>query len=346
MSEPVTIEDWETMLMAFKEEEGAEAPLMIGSNGIIDGGNTIGSEQDEGYFISAYGILSEFYQKDGVVMYGPVQPEYKEYLTLMNDWYQKGLIDPNFMSNSAGTFVPLDYAATGKAGAGREHFILTADYCKINGLTDDEDFFIEGVQAPVLNEGEVAQARNVNNPVREAYAISTNCENVELAVRWLDYQYTRDALLLNYYGVEGETYTINPDTGIAEYNDWVLNNPDGYTPVDAHYLVGRGQGVGAFDYTKEYQVQSSDYFEAGKTWAKDGTSLKLPDKMSMTAEEGSNFNSSYIDIQTCVQENTVKFITGARSLDEFDDFVNEIKAMDIDYCISLKQAALDRYNAR
>ncbi len=214
METPVTIEDWEKMLTAFKEEKGAEAPLMIGSNGIIDGGNTIGTQQDEGYFISAYGILSEFYQKDGQVMYGPIQPEYKEYLTLMNDWYNKGLIDPNFMSNNAGVFMPNDYSATGKTGAGRGHFIASANFFALNGLSEDEDFFLEGVQAPVLNKGEVAQARNVNNPVREAFAISTSCKNVELAIRWLDYQFTREATLLNYYGVEGETYTINPETGI------------------------------------------------------------------------------------------------------------------------------------
>ncbi len=346
METPVTIEDWEKMLTAFKEEKGAEAPLMIGSNGIIDGGNTIGTQQDEGYFISAYGILSEFYQKDGKVMYGPIQPEYKEYLTLMNDWYNKGLIDPNFMSNNAGVFMPNDYSATGKTGAGRGHFIASANFFALNGMSEDEDFFLQGVQAPVLNEGEVAQARNVNNPVREAFAISTSCKNVELAIRWLDYQFTREATLLNYYGVEGETYTINPETGIAEYNEWVLQNPDGYTAVDAHYLVGRGQGVGAFDYTKEFQVQDDSFFEAGRTWAKDGISLKLPDKMSMTAEEGSRFNSSYIDIQTYVQENTVKFITGAKPLGEFDAFVDGILAMDIEDCVALKQAALDRYNAR
>lgn len=346
METPVTIEDWEKMLTAFKEEKGAEAPLMIGSNGIIDGGNTIGTQQDEGYFISAYGILSEFYQKDGQVMYGPIQPEYKEYLTLMNDWYNKGLIDPNFMSNNAGVFMPNDYSATGKTGAGRGHFIASANFFALNGLSEDEDFFLEGVQAPVLNKGEVAQARNVNNLVREAFAISTSCKNVELAIRWLDYQFTREATLLNYYGVEGETYTINPETGIAEYNEWVMQNPDGYTPVDAHYLVGRGQGVGAFDYTKEFQVQDDSFFEAGRTWAKDGISLKLPDKMSMTAEEGSRFNSSYIDIQTFVQENTVKFITGSKPLAEFDAFVDGIKAMDIEGCVALKQAALDRYNAR
>lgn len=35
--------------------------------------------------------------------YGATQPEYKQYLDKMRDWYQKGLIDANFYTNNEGT---------------------------------------------------------------------------------------------------------------------------------------------------------------------------------------------------------------------------------------------------
>ena len=38
------------------------------------------------------------------------------------------------------------------------------------------------------------------------------------------------------------------------------------------------------------------------------------------------------------------FIAGERSIDEFDDFVEEVKSLDVDRAIEIKQAALDRYN--
>jgi len=40
------------------------------------------------------------------------------------------------------------------------------------------------------------------------------------------------------------------------------------------------------------------------------------------------------------------FIAGERSIDEFDDFVEEVKSLDVDRAIEIKQAALDRYNAK
>lgn len=343
---PVTLEDWEVMLTAFRDR-GCVAPLMLGSNGMIDGGNTVGTSQDEGYFISAYGILGEFYQKDGQVFYGPLQPEYKEYVEMMADWYAKGLIDPNFMSSTGGVFLDNAMVARGDAGAGRAHYIGTADFIKQMGMTDVESFYLRGVQAPVLNAGDVAQARNTVNYVNEAFTITTACENVDLAIKWLDYQYTREGMITNYYGVEGWSYEMNPETGIAEYTEYVTNNPDGHTALDACLsLVCRNQVVGAFDYTRMYQVQEDRFFEAGETWAKDGTSLRLPDKMTLSAEEGQEFSSTYVDIQTYVQENTVNFISGVKSLDEYDAFVEGLKKMAIERCIEIKQNALDRYYAR
>lgn len=63
----------------------------------------------------------------------------------------------------------------------------------------------------------------------------------------------------------------------------------------------------------------------------------------MTADETTDFNTIWSDIATVVTEATVKFITGDRSLDEFDAFTAELEQMGIQECIDIKQAAYDRY---
>ena len=52
------------------------------------------------------------------------------------------------------------------------------------------------------------------------------------------------------------------------------------------------------------------------------------------------------DIETYVDEMVLKFITGAESLDGFDDYAATIEAMGLPKAIALKQDGLDRYNAR
>ena len=66
----------------------------------------------------------------------------------------------------------------------------------------------------------------------------------------------------------------------------------------------------------------------------------------MTSDENTDYSNLYVEIESYVQENNVKFITGERSLDEYDDYRSTLKDMGIDECIKLRQAALDRYNAR
>ena len=46
---------------------------------------------------------------------------------------------------------------------------------------------------------------------------------------------------------------------------------------------------------------------------------------------------------TYVTEECTKFILGTRSLDEFDSYVEELKSMQVERAIELKQAAYDRY---
>ena len=68
-------------------------------------------------FLSAYGVLGEFYQENNVVKFGPLEDGYKQWVQLFHDWYAEGLIDPNFITNDAAMMGSADYMGTGKAGA-------------------------------------------------------------------------------------------------------------------------------------------------------------------------------------------------------------------------------------
>jgi putative aldouronate transport system substrate-binding protein len=52
------------------------------------------------------------------------------------------------------------------------------------------------------------------------------------------------------------------------------------------------------------------------------------------------------DIQTFVSESVLAFINGTKSFDEYDAFIQQVKDMGVEEAVQIKQAALDRYNAR
>ncbi|MNL85959.1 hypothetical protein D3C87_2144650 [compost metagenome] len=52
------------------------------------------------------------------------------------------------------------------------------------------------------------------------------------------------------------------------------------------------------------------------------------------------------DINTLVDEMTLKIILGAESLDSFDKYVEKMKSVKLSRAIEIKKAALERYNKR
>ena len=339
---PRTIDDWDKVLTAFKENyPECEAPLMIGTNGY----------DYFSHFLSAYGVLGEFYKDGDTVKYGPLEDGYKQWLTLFHDWYERGLIDPNFMTNSADMASPADYIGTGKAGAGVQLWGLTSDVLKTQGYTTDEDFNLVATSSPVLKEGDTPEIGfNTSALVKEEVGISTSTKDLELACRYLDFWYSNESMLLNTLGIEGESYTVDADGTyhLTDAMQAMIDEGKVNTRAEAVYTYTLGTADfglynwGMFDPIYEGQ----DALKAYDEFDKDKFDLMLPPCMTMTDAENTEYVTLYTDIQTLARENTVKFITGEKSLDEYEEFVEQLRSYNIDRCIELQQAALDRYNAR
>lgn len=219
----------------------------------------------------------------------------------------------------------------------------TIDCMVKRGLTKNEDFWLQAIQAPVKEEGQTVQIRKVNYPIMDQTAVTSSCKDPELAVKWLDFQFTYQAMLLNNYGVEGTTYDFVD--GAPVFSDLIMNNPD-MNSTDAMRKYVRRNGTGWIDYTRQWQTNANPAStQSYYVWDKDGIDQILP-PVSLTTEEANEYQSLYADIQTYVQEMTVSFILGTTSLDTFDSFVSQLEKMNIGRVMEIQQAAYDRYMAR
>ncbi|GIP15611.1 hypothetical protein J40TS1_12530 [Paenibacillus montaniterrae] len=82
-----------------------------------------------------------------------------------------------------------------------------------------------------------------------------------------------------------------------------------------------------------------------QAWSSPTHEKRIP-PVSIAIEDSSRFASIMTDINTYKDEMILKFIMGAESLDNFDKFVETIKALGIEEAIQIQQAALERYNNR
>jgi putative aldouronate transport system substrate-binding protein len=338
---PTTIDEWHTVLKALKEGDpnrngkADEIPLLIRKDTMLNFSNV---------FLNAWGITSQFNLKDGKVMYGPIQPEYKEFLQTLSSWYAEGLIDRDYAATddkqkdakwTAGLLASSELAVGGGIGK-----YMTAMSEK------DPDFNIVGVPYPTLKKGDkpvLGQITPIFNSV--GAGISSNNKHIEETVKWLDYKYGEEGSLLFNFGIEGTSYTMKD--GFPTYTDDIMKNPDGMSFATAlgRYAIPFG---GPFVQDKRYQEQNvslPQQKEALSTWMDVDNNDWLP-PLTLTNEESARMTAILTDVGTYRDEMFDKFVMGVEPLDNFDKFVKTIEGMGIHEAIEIQQAAYERYLKR
>jgi putative aldouronate transport system substrate-binding protein len=334
---PKTIDEWYTVLKAYKEKDpngngkADEIPIMIGSGDIA--------------FTGAFGTTTGFYREGNTVKYGPVQPEFKQYLTTMNKWYNEGLLDKDFAANDAKMY---DAKMTGNQ-VGAAIMTTGAGIGRFMDLMEPKDpqFKLIPVPYPTLKSGDKPLFGQMDNPVTGQFAaITRNNKHVAETVKWLDYLYSDEGHMIMNFGKEGVSYTMVD--GNPKLMDSVMKNPNGLPlaqSIKQHVMSAiAGPFVQDQRYLEQYFTRPEQK-EALTVWTEPTHEKRMP-PITIANEDSSRYTSIMNDINTYRTEMTVKFIMGAESLDKFDDFVKTLKRMEIDEAVKIQQSGLDRYNKR
>lgn len=338
---PTTIDEWYGVLKAFKEKDpngngkADEIPIYLDK----DLFNT------DAPFLGAWGINYSFYQDNGTVKYGPIQPEFKEFLATMNKWYKEGLLDPDFAApnvklfdNKMTTNLLGATAAFNGGGIG-----------KYSGLMKDKDpnFKLVAAPYPVLKAGDQpiwGQKDFAANGT--GAAITTSNKNPIETVKWLDYAYGDKGELLFNYGIEGESYSM--ENGKAVLKPELLNPPAGISSQQAIAKYTRSTWSAPFVLSDNFQLQYlalPQQKDALSIWSQPTVERKMP-LVTPTQDEASKFASVMTNIETYRDEMLLKFIMGVEPIDNFDKYVSKIQSMGIGDAIQIQQTALERYNKR
>ncbi len=337
MAEPETMDEWYNMLTAFKEEKGASAPLSF-QEWMLGNGSA---------FMGAYGVARDFYLgRDGKVKFGQIEPGYKEFLVEFSKWYREGLLDADLFTvngnqvaakiTGGDTGASLGYQASGLGNL-------------LRAMEDDPGYDLAGVKYPVLNKGETPMFSQKDIPVRgggSAY-ITTDCKDVEAAMRFLDYGYTEEGHMLFNFGIEGTSYDMID--GYPTYTELIMNNPD-YSPaiISKQYIRASYSGPFVQDvrYFEQYGYTFEQQRSANANWGvSDIDKYRLP-PVTPSTEESQEVATIMGEINTYTGEMFAKYLLGQESIDNFDKYVKNIKNMGIDRVIEIKEAALRRYNNR
>ncbi len=343
MEVPETIEDWEKVLTAFRDNnlgEGKTVPFAT---------ITSGSMQNE-VFASGFGISNvERYCIDpntGKVTHPILLSGYKEYIETMNRWYEEGLIDPNILT---GSVQQVDSMMLNNE-LGSVYIDNNNDIPKY--MATDPDLNLVAVPYPKDKNGVAyTPSPTVTATVQSAGAVvSADCKYPVEAVRLLDYFFSEEGSTLLNWGIEGETYEVDGN-GEKHFTDYVLNNSEGKTPqeVFASKYFARSGAPGLTQYSAMRGLEAN-FSEEIKTqrensiqfFMKTDRSLILP-SITLTDEENEKIATSSTEVSTYISGMHQKFILGKESLDKFDEFIETAKKMGLTEVIEVTQGAYDRH---
>lgn len=342
MEIPETLDELNKVLYAFKDA-GVKIPLevllgkdMVATNAIVGG----------------FGIGASYYVDDnGKVKYGPAEPKFKEFLTLMNKWYNDGIYDQEFATlDGSGRFgaevlngnIGLAFGANG------------GDWGKWLPALEETHPEIEFVSMPYPSQekGKMPEFGHMENRSGASYtAISTNCKNKELAAKLLDWAFTEEGHLAVNYGVQGRDWEYDAE-GIIRFTpnitDTALNgNQSVSTAMGQHtasgcVAFGRVQDEGILNVL----FSREDQKENVRTWTQTNMEAHQFPNVQYTAAEAQELATIKTAVETYMHEMLYKFIGGAESLDRWDAYVANYKTIGLDRALEIMQNAYDRYTAR
>lgn len=327
-----TIEDYETYFQYILDNKQGVTPFTLVKNGV------------ERCFLSAFEILENWYQVDGQVRYGQVQDNFKDYLALMHSWYEKGYISPDFTSYTSEREAYLAGESGGYCGTSVDTFELAA---AIN---------LDIQNCPYMRayEGQKTHGFYYLRPANGQFAVVTSgSEHLAEAMMFMDYGFTVEGSYTYCYGIPELAWTYGED-GLPKYTDYVLNNTFGYNITEVSYILRFHEGFPHMRDSDAFSIPSNSIDPACLSyrlnWQDDPdwntSDWCLPSGLSLTNEDSVRRAEIMTEVETYVNEMVLKYITGAESLDTFENYQATIRNMGIEEATQLTQKAYDTLLAK
>jgi putative aldouronate transport system substrate-binding protein len=360
---PTTIDEFRNMLIAFRDQDANgngdpndELPFV----GAVDSWWT---PKVDPFIMSAFIIddgENRLFLKDGKITAAYTQPEFREGLRYLRQLYTERLIYPDSFT--------MDQSARNQLGSTKYESIIGA---APNGHHYGFGIREEGEPVrwneyepikPLIGPRGLQITRNDYYPSNEANSawLPATSKNPALISRWIDWFYTEEGNIIRSYGGKGIGWT-DADPGTTGAYGWPAQlKPIERKSGDLYYgNLTWGNGPPSFP-TQEFRnliaVPEDMYDPDGKglerlLWTKTRDNYlpyaqpinTIVPPLWYNAEDAGTIAMLTTNINTYVEENIAKFITGQLNIEtDWDRFQSQLKALGIDQYLKIQQDTYDK----
>lgn len=347
-----TYDEYYDVMMAMKSEYNMDSVFRLMASGVsIYGGLTYGYDVNGALWTGS----NEYplYAEEGTVKFATMEDGFKDYLKMMNQWYESGLISSDFVSNTDRDMFASE-CATGEFGV---FYANISHVTNLYGQATEDGYELAPLAEPTINEGDSLHFSGsfYNRFSDNCMAILAETEYFEEICRFTDYLFSDEGATLMNYGIEGVSYDV-VDGEIQLNKEWFDNCPN--MPRAGNYndvrtgMLGAGIYTCLLDYWGFYDNYYTDVqLQTQEVWAsrtpetlEESWEMPVFIQNYMSLEDNSSVNTYLGDIGTYLEQMVPAFILGQKDIDaEWDAFVQNQKDMGIEDVIAIYQMAYDGY---
>ena len=327
LKEPTNWAELEDTLIQLTQKYGVNGWAARGTGRII--GDSDYSWQD------SFGASFSYYtDKDGVWHIGMVEPEFKDAMLYLNDLMKNKVLDEEWLTTTTAQWQE-------KLSSGKFIFFY------------DNPTFVSGINtalsavdpnarfAPLkLLESPYGTHQSYRQPTHyvDTFYVSADTKDPVTLIKFLDWCYSDEGAITFGYGREGETYYIDE----AGNPQWLPEILEKYANAeDAYYQASSDMGVNNGYFCPAWMNLTIEVFR-GSSNPDEWTAQRMHDYWEEYLDDGSIVEKTTLppmspeqdaraqEIKQAIWDKGIteftKFVMGSRSFDEYDGFVEELKA--------------------
>ncbi|NLA52483.1 MAG: extracellular solute-binding protein, partial [Alcaligenaceae bacterium] len=353
MEVPTTVDELYEVLVAFRDQDPNK-------NGQPD---KIPWVEDKGFaaigvLAGSWGLIYQDIQRDpndpNKITYWPLVNDganFTDFITTLNKWYKEKLLDQEFASQDDSQREAKILSHQGGFG-----FAYTVHYNTWSSTLKETvpEAKMVGLKPLVGIAGKPYGTNHAH--VRPAAPNEGNCITVQAekdgvidaCLKFIDYLYSEEGSTLINWGIEGVSYTVEPD-GTKKWTDAITNDPE-FRLQDKVFVYaiptwGSWPKIMDYDAWASIELTTDEAKQAHENYWQADTGILVP-PLLLSQQEGERYSQIMTDVNTALSENFVKFVMGTRPLSEISRLPQEIKDMGIEEAMEIYQRAYDRYMAK
>ncbi|WP_199620790.1 extracellular solute-binding protein [Paenibacillus alkalitolerans] len=332
---PKSLDDVLAIAKAFKEQDPdkngkADTFGLLGSQNIVNLGNSTFGFDTVFSLFDSYPEL--WYEKDGEIVYGSVQPETKEALAKLSEMYKSGLIDQEFGVKN--TDMAVEHVVSGKSGIFFGPWWLP--FWPLNdAVSQDPKAEWKAYLAPLNDEG--VMNTHVMAPTVQYLVVKKGFKSPEAVVKTLNYQFDMDQ-------TQGEQFYQGMDVPfgwtnmpftllLSRFDDKESKTLKVQSVIDGKADVSTLEGEAKQIYESYIKDKENPKKDLG-AWSQANafmTGVKPLTEDNIYRQYGAFYDQTetmtkrWANLQKLEDEAFLQIILGTRSIDYFDEFVAKWK---------------------